>query len=58
MTIENRKLAIEGKMMWNEYVNINGYAFQPNKKGIDKLSKILDLNVKYLNKCIGLYLEC
>ena len=58
MTIGQRKLANEGKLLWQEYININGYSFKPTKEGIKKLSRILDLNCKYLEERIYLYLEC
>ena len=46
-----------GRSIWQEYVNLNGYAFRPNDKGLKKLSKRLDLNVPYLRKMINCFLE-
>lgn len=57
MTIEDRKLWKEGSTLWNEYVNINGYAFKPNTEGLKKLSRLLDLNINYIQKRINIYLE-
>jgi hypothetical protein len=57
MTIEERRKALEGRDYWQYYVKINGYAFEPTEKGLSKISKLLDLNLPYLRKCINLYLE-
>ena len=57
MTIEESKKFIEGRDYWLYYVKINGYSFQPNEEGLRKISKLLDLNVPYLRKCINIYLE-
>ena len=45
-----------GKDYWQQYVNLNGYAWEPNATGLSKLSKNLDLNVSHLSKCITAYL--
>jgi hypothetical protein len=47
----------EGRSLWAEYVRINGYAFTPNVRGLTRLSKSLDLNVPYIQKCINMFLE-
>ena len=52
-----RTLFHEGKTLWQEYININGYSFQPTAKGITKLSKLLDLNKKYLLLRITTFLD-
>jgi hypothetical protein len=57
MTTEQMKYAKEGRDYWQQYVSINGYAFEPNEAGLKKLSKNLDLNRPYLRKCINAYLE-
>jgi hypothetical protein len=57
MTIEERKLWIEGKGLWQEYVNVNGYSFSFTEDGLNKLSRILDLNKSHLRKRINVYLE-
>lgn len=57
MTIEENKLFTEGRFYWQAYVNLNGYAFYPTEKGLVKLSRNLDLNLKYLRKCINVFLE-
>ena len=46
-----------GKDLWLEYVRVNGYSFQPNNAGLTKLSRLLDLNKPYIQKCINAYLE-
>lgn len=58
MTIEERKMANEGRDLWNEYISINGYSFKPNKEGLKKLSRLLDLEINYIQKRINLFLEC
>jgi len=57
MTTEQMKYAKEGRDYWQQYVSLNGYAFEPNEAGLTKLSKNLDLNKPYLRKCINAYLE-
>jgi len=47
----------EGKDLWFEYVRVNGYSFQPTNTGLSKLSRLLDLNKPYIQKCINAYLE-
>ena len=54
---EKTKKFAEGKAYWAEYVRVNGYAFRPNRDGIKKLSKILDLDSKYFEPQIHAYLE-
>ena len=57
MTISQRILWNDGKQLWNEYVNINGYSFEPTEDGIKKLSRLLDLNIKYIKERISIYLD-
>lgn len=57
MTISQRKIAEEGRYYWMMYVQINGYAFRPNAKGLNKLSRNLDLTQAHLARCITAYLE-
>ena len=57
MDVKDRTLWYEGKQLWNEYVNTNGYSFTFNSKGIKRLSKILDLKQSYIKKRICIYLD-
>jgi hypothetical protein len=57
MTTQETKLFFEGKGYWYEYVRVNGYAFHPTEKGLSKLSKLLDINVPHLRKCINIFLS-
>jgi hypothetical protein len=57
MTLEMTKKAGEGRDYWQQYVNLNGYAFQPSYVGLVKLSRNLDISVKHLAVCITSYLE-
>ena len=57
LTADKMKYAKEGRSLWQQYVSLNGYAFEPNESGLTKLSKNLDLNKPYLRKCINAYLE-
>lgn len=57
MTLEQTKLARLGRDYWFQYVQLNGYAFEPNTAGLNKLARNLDLNVPHLRKCINIYLE-
>lgn len=47
----------EGREYWLEYVRVNGYAWQPSRSGLQKLSRLLDLEVSYLSRRINFYLE-
>jgi hypothetical protein len=47
----------EGGKLWNEYVLLNGYSWETSKEGLKKLSRLLDLNVRHLEKLITFYLE-
>jgi len=57
MTIEQTKLAGLGSSYWLEYVRVNGYSWRPSEKGLNKLSRLLDLNKAHIRKAIYLYLE-
>ncbi|MET3505565.1 hypothetical protein [Halalkalibacter oceani] len=57
MTMEQRKLWHEGRKLWQEYVNVNGYGFTFNDEGIQKLSRRLDLNKAYLKERLTIYLD-
>ena len=55
--MNKRKLFNEGSLLWNEYVMANGYSWTYNNNGIKKLSKLLDLNEKYIRERIQIFLE-
>lgn len=57
MIMEDRKLFPEGRDYWYQYININGYAYQPNDAGLEKLSKNIDISVDRLKKCINVFLS-
>ena len=57
MTMDQRKLANEGRDYWMQYVRLNGYAFRPNAKGLKVLSRNIDISVTHLSRCITAYLE-
>ena len=46
MTLEQTNLANLGRGYWQHYVNINGYAFSPNRAVLSKLSKHLGITYK------------
>ncbi len=47
----------EGRDYWYQYVRLNGYAFEPTAKGLQILSRNLDIKISHLRKCIHLYLS-
>ena len=57
MITEQNKLWYEGKDLWYEYVNLNGYSWTFNNNGIQKLSKLLDLNIPYIKQRLCIYLD-
>lgn len=57
MTTDEMRKAKEGKDYWFYYVAINGYSFRPSEAGLKKISRLLDLNLTYLKRCLNLYLE-
>jgi hypothetical protein len=57
MTTEQNTLWYEGKQLWNEYINVNGYSFTFNNEGLKKLSRMLDLNIKYIKERLNIYLD-
>ena len=57
MTTEQMRHAAEGRDYWYEYVRVNGYALQPNRDGLKRLSRLLDLQASYLSRRITCYLE-
>jgi hypothetical protein len=52
-----RILFVEGRELWYQYLQVNGYAFRPNRDGLVKLSRNLDLNIPYIQKRINIFLE-
>jgi hypothetical protein len=56
-TQSNRSLFYEGRDLWQEYININDYSFEPTEKGLTKLSKALDLKKSYLRERISAFLS-
>ena len=57
MTIEKAKLWYEGKQLWYEYINVNGYSFKFTDEGIAKLSRLLDLRASYIKQRICIFLD-
>lgn len=57
MTVAQIKEFEEGRSLWIEYERVNGYAFRPNKIGLTKLAKLLDLKATYIEKRIYQFLE-
>ena len=57
MTIEEHRFFCEGRNYWWEYININGVSFRPNDKGIRKLAKQINVDAKYIRKCINTFLD-
>lgn len=65
MTIETEKYLKfnEGRYLWRQYVNLNGFdmklngfAMKPTPKGLETLAKNLDLNIPYLEQHINFFL--
>lgn len=46
-----------GESYWLQYVKLNGYSFEPTQKGLEKLSRNLDLNIPHLREYINYFLE-
>jgi hypothetical protein len=49
-------LAKEGQGYWQQYVEIVGYAWI-TAAGLEQVSRMLDINVSHLRKCISAFLE-
>jgi hypothetical protein len=47
----------DGRNYWLEYVQLNGYAFEPNRAGLRKLSGRHGVAVSHLARCIAAFLE-
>lgn len=57
MTTDERKAFFEGKTLWNQYVGINGYAFEPTDTGLKKLAQATKQSKSALKKKIHVYLS-
>ena len=57
MTIDERKLWYEGRDLHFEYARVNGYSWTTNQSGLEKLSRMLDLNIPYISKRIDFYIN-
>jgi hypothetical protein len=55
--MSKREMFYEGKTLWQKYVNLNGYAFEPNTKGISALSKDSGHKTQYIRERINAFLE-
>ncbi|GEM_PF-4091148 len=53
----NRELFYEGRKLWHQYVDINGYAFEPNAEGIAAVAKATGYKPKYIRERINAFLE-
>ena len=56
-TIQDRRTFELGRSYWMQYVRLNGYAFAPSTKGLQVLSRNLDINISHLRKHINAFLE-
>ncbi len=54
---KNKNMWREGRDYWYQYIKLNGYSWQQNQTGLEKLSKNIDINIKHLQKYINYYLE-
>ena len=52
-----RERFFEGRDLWYEYERVNGYAFEPNRAGIKKLARLLDLKPLYIQRKINYFLQ-
>jgi hypothetical protein len=52
-----RESFLLGKRLWWAYADINGYSWEPCRKGLKKLSEQTGLTQQYLRKYINIYLE-
>lgn len=57
MTIEQNRLFIEGRDYWLQYINLNGYAYNPTETGLRILAKNIDISIGHIRKCINIFLE-
>lgn len=57
MTIQSNKLFIEGRSLWQEYLNLNDYSFEPTEDGLKKLSEELKLTKSYIRERIYRFLS-
>jgi hypothetical protein len=57
MTTDQSRKAGMGRDFWAQYVRLNGWAMEPNERGLKVLARNLDVNVPWLRMCINLYLE-
>jgi hypothetical protein len=57
MTIQSNKLFIEGRNLWQEYLNLNDYAFEPTEDGLKKLAQKLKLTKSYIRQRIHCFLS-
>ena len=47
----------KGRAFWQQYVNLNGYAFAPNTAGIRALARHTGIKQKTLRQYITAFLE-
>lgn len=57
MTLEQRQKFAEGRQYWQQYVDLNGYAFRPTEDGLRALAKTTGVKMIELRKCINVFLE-
>lgn len=57
MTTEQHKQFIEGRQLWQAYIDVNGYSFAPNDKGLRALAAQNGLKTAHVRKCIHTFLS-
>ena len=57
MTTTQLLLWAKGRTYWEQYVQLNGYAFSPTKAGLGRLACQIGIRAKELRQAITLYLE-
>ena len=57
MTLEQHQLFIEGRDYWYQYLRLNDWRTEPNRPGLRKLSRNLDIHVQRLMRCIHIFLS-
>jgi len=56
VTTESNKLFFLGRDYWDQYVQLNGYAFAPTKKGLKALSASTGITEAELGRTITVFL--
>jgi hypothetical protein len=57
MTLTERKAFSEGRELWYQYIDVNGYSFEPSDSGLKSLSRKTGIKQAVIRRKIHTFLS-